>query len=92
MNLKPNECVPGVTMDLRANLKSQNLERLFAGKKLTDRKIAKYVKEGYYSAQAVQDRKEYRARLASMRGRPRERTAGENFVFGEDGRLIYSPM
>lgn len=89
---EPNERVPGVTMDPSARLKSQNLEGFVVGKRLTDRAIEKYVKAGYYSAQAVSDRKEYRQKLASMRNTRRERTVGDNFVLGEDGRLIYSPM
>ena len=50
---------------------------------LTDRKIAKYQKLGYYSAEFREARKELQARKRKRKG---------NFVESEDGRLVYSPL
>ena len=50
---------------------------------LTDKKIAKYQKLGYYSAEFKEARKELQARKRKRKG---------NFVESEDGRLVYSPL
>lgn len=53
---------------------------------LTDRKIDRYIKLGYYTAEYRKARKEYWQKQSERR-----RRLG-NFDQAEDGRLIYNPL
>lgn len=75
-----------VCMDARAPMKS-TWRPLFGhmGKLLSDKKIDKYVKLGFYSDEFRAERKAYQAKKAARR-------RSGNFVQAEDGRFIYSPI
>lgn len=64
-----------------------NEARLIMRKQLTDRKIKRYQKEGWYSAEFRQERKD----RAEKKARKHRRKDG-NFEITEDGRLIYKPI
>lgn len=51
---------------------------------LTDRKIARYIKLGFYSS-------EFRAARKVIQARKVRKRSG-NLVYAEDGRAIYSPL
>lgn len=58
------------------------------GKLLSDKRIRKYERMGFYTAEFKRQRKEVAARRQA-----RNRSAREgNFVKADDGRLIYSPL
>lgn len=71
-------------MDPRTHYRTGRPLENVVGKRLTDRRIAKYEKAGWYSPEMKQARKALAERKA---GRKRE---GE-YIRMEDGRLIYSP-
>lgn len=76
-------------MDPRARLQSQNLDRFVLGKKLTDKRIDKLIKDGFYSPETRQARSEFRKRLAQIKAASKREG---NFVRSESGSLIYSPL
>lgn len=75
-----------ISMDERARYGGGGMwNRAFDAGPLTDRKLAKYEKMGFYNPEAIKARSELRAKRAA------QRRHGDNFYKGEDGRLIYSP-
>lgn len=64
--------------------------RAFVGKRLTDKKIAKYEKLGYYDPAWQQARRELWKSRAEKRKTLQERREG-NFI-NRDGKLIFSPL
>lgn len=72
-----------VNMDPSAHFRSGWTVNVFYKGQLTDKKIARYQRLGYYSAEFRAARKEYQDNKRKRKG---------NFVQGEGGRLIYSPL
>lgn len=83
------ECAPilGICMDPRVRYGNSNLEQkaIMRGP-LTDRRIEQYERTGYFDADRIEARKQYRFERA------RQRKRSGNFRTTQDGRLIYSPV
>lgn len=86
MSLEANKTYPHVCMDVYAHFPlGWKDERFLVGKPLTDHKINRYEKRGFYSEEFRQQRKDYQAK---KKGRVRS----GNFIKADDGRFIYSPI
>lgn len=57
---------------------------------LTDRKIGQYQRQGFYSQEFRQARRDRQAKKAEKRNRGLRREG--SFLVGTDGRQIYSPL
>lgn len=77
-------------MDPSVHFQKQNWEKILITGPLTDQKIAKYQKRGYYTAEFRAARKELMVKKAAKRKQWHERN--DNFRIADDGRLIYSPL
>lgn len=74
--------------DFKPGLRSSwNAAKLIVRKPLTDRRIKQYEKRGWYDESFREARRELMARKAAQR-----RKRSGNFLIGEDGRPIYSPV
>ena len=62
---------------------SWNIAAIMGRGELTDRKIDKYIKAGFYSAEFREARRALMAKKAKRQG---------NFIQTESGKLIYSPQ
>lgn len=69
------------------SLKTKGFVNNIMGKRLTDAKIAKYEREGFYS----QEYREARKKMAEKKHQKRVVRQG-NFDVGENGRMIYRPL
>lgn len=72
--------------DWSSQIKSAwNETRLSRRKPLTDKKIQKYIEQGYYSAEYRKARKELQVRKAKAK------RVG-NFIESEPGKFVYAPL
>lgn len=95
MSNESNESTPHICMDPGAKFWGGNAwERAFMGPRLDDRAIRRYERAGFYSPEARAARKTLRELRAAKRraAQQRRENAPANFFFGDDGRLIYSPV
>ena len=84
MPLNMDTVVNPNTAPIRARIPCAfNQDRFIVGKPLTDSAINKYAKDGWYSEAFRQKRKEVQQRKLKRTG---------NFILGNDGRLIFSPI
>lgn len=80
----------GIDMDLGTHYPRPSFDRMMLRGPLTDRKIAKYAREGWYSNELREFRRERNAKRLAKR-QAREAIREGNFI-KQDGRLIYSPL
>jgi len=76
-----------VTMDPYVPLRSRNVQTAVCGP-LTDKKIARYERAGFYSVEFRTARKELWERRAAKRQSKRD----GNWLLFADGRKVYSPV
>lgn len=80
------ETTPRICMDPHARYGNPNLaQRAILRGPLTDKKLDRYIRMGYYSAAARQARKEWRQRALRVKRQGK-------FLEMEDGRLVFSPL
>lgn len=79
-----------ISMDPRARVGSRSLTNV-VGRLLTDRDIAKYERQGYYTSEFKEARRELMERKAVKR-KARETRREGNFLVFSDGHKVYSPQ